>query len=110
MRPGNESQSADPAVPGRRIGWLVPLAIAAALVAAVGWSLEARRAGALSDQIVALESRVRVQQADIDARQRHLDNVRSVTTAVEEQVSALRILVERDPTADPPASPSRAPQ
>jgi hypothetical protein len=88
----------------------VPLAIAAALVAAAGWGLEARRAGALSDRVVALETQVRAQQAEIDARQRHLENVRGVTTAVEEQVSALRVLVERDPTAIPPAPDPRAPQ
>lgn len=89
--------------PDRRIGWLLPLAIAAALVAAGGWGLAGRRAAALTEQVAELEGRIRNQQAEIQARQDHLENLRSAAAAVEEQVSALRLLVDRDPAARMPA-------
>lgn len=98
MKPGEEAPSAGLEPLDRRMGWLLPLAIAAALVAAVGWSLEGRRAAALTEQVAELQGRVEVQQAEIQARQDHLESLRSVAAAVEEQVSALRLLVDRDPT------------
>ena len=99
VQPGGESSSADAVPPDRSIGWLLPLAIAAALAAAVGWGLEGRRAAALTEQVADLETRIEAQQAEIAARQDHLESLRNVAAAVEEQVSALRLLVDQDPTA-----------
>lgn len=103
VKAGGEPPSVDPVPPDRRIGWLLPLAIAAALVAAGGWGLEGRRAAALTEQVAELEGRIRTQQAEIQARQDHLESLRSAAAAVDEQVSALRLLVDRDPTARVPA-------
>ncbi len=99
MQPGAESSATDAVPPGRSIGWLLPLAIAAALAAAVGWSVEGRRAAALTEQVADLETRIQAQEAEIAARRDHLEGLRSVAAAVEEQVSALRLLVDEDPTA-----------
>ncbi len=108
---GEESSSANPVPPpDRSLGLLLPLAIAAALVAAVGWGLEARRVAALTEQVAALESRSQAQQAEIAARQAHLESLRSVAAAVEEQVSALRLLADQEPTvpaSDPTAADRR---
>ncbi len=103
VKPEDDAAVADEPSPHRRIGWLLPLAIAAALVAAIGWGLESRRAAALTTQVAELEARVQAQRLEILRRQRHLESVRSVTSAVEEQVSALRLLVDRDPAAPAPA-------
>jgi hypothetical protein len=110
VRPGDDEPSADPPVPQRRIGWLLPLALAAALVAAAGWGLESRRAAALTAQVAGLETRLRAQQAEIAQRQRHLESIRSVTSAVEEQLSALRLLVDRDPATPAPARTPAVPR
>ncbi len=107
VKRAEDSTSADPVRVGRRLGWLLPLAIAAALVAAIGWGLEGRRAAVLTEQVAELEAQVQVQRAEIAARQEHLESLRSVAAAVEEQVATLRLLVDRDPTA--PVSPPPPP-
>lgn len=111
MKAGEESPARAPRRPEERLtGWLLPLAIAAALVAAVGWGLEGNRAAALRKQVAELEGRIRTQQAEIRARQDHLESLRGAAAAVDEQVSALRLLVDRDPTAPAPAPPPADPR
>ena len=111
MKDGDGSPSQAPIRPEERLtGWLLPLAIAAALVAAVGWGLEGNRAASLRKQVTELEGRIRTQQAEIRARQGHLESLRGAAAAVDEQVSALRLLVDQDPTAPAPAPPPDAPR
>jgi uncharacterized protein HemX len=103
-----------PAAPdrdGRRAAsaWLLPLALAAALVAAAGWGLEARRATELAGRVAALEGALGAARAEIGARQRHLDLVRRAVVEAEAGMAALRVLAERDPAAAPEPSPAARP-
>jgi hypothetical protein len=93
-----------------RWSWLLPLAIAAALVAAGGWGLEARRSSQLADEVTRLDAALQAAQAEIGARTRHLASVRSAAARVEEEMAALRALAEQDPRSTPaPALPAQLP-
>lgn len=94
---------------GRRRAWLLPLALAAALVAAAGWGLEARRATGLAGRVAELEGALGAARAEIGARQRHLEEVRRAAVEAEAGMAALRALAERDPAAAPEAAPSARP-
>jgi len=93
--------------PSGRPGWLLPLALAATLIAAAGWGIEARRAAHLQARVVELGGALDAARAEITARQRHLEALRSAAAELEARVGALRTLAERSPTA-PSAAPAPA--
>lgn len=110
VRPDEPPPTPGPAEPAIRRTWLLPLAIAAALVAAAGWGIEARRASGLAGQVTELTAALGAARAEIGARERHLESVRSAAAEAEAGVVALRALAERDPTAAvPPATEPQAP-
>lgn len=96
--------AAAPAPPHRSRAWLPILAVVAALVAAGGWGLAARRATTLEARVGELESAVAAVRAElagarseIAAREQHLDALRDAAADVETRIAALRALAERGP-------------
>lgn len=95
-----EALSAPPASPGRRGGrWQLPLALAAALVGVVAWSVEARRVHVLDARVAALSASLRAAEAEVAAYRSHLDAIRGGVAGVRERLDALQALAAQNPAA-----------
>ena len=100
---------AAPRPPTRR-AWLLPLALAAALVAFAGWGFSAHKASGLEARVAELSGALDAARAEITARQRHLESLRGAAAEVEARVAELRTLAEQTPTAPVVApAPAEAP-
>jgi uncharacterized coiled-coil protein SlyX len=97
-----------PAGAAARRAWLLPLALAAALVAAAGWGLAARRAITLEGQVAELSGALAAARAEISARQEHLEALRGAAAEVAASVAALRALAEQPPIPAAPVPPPAA--
>lgn len=109
-------RDAAPARPRRGRAWLPILAVVAALLAAGGWGLSARRAatlearvGELEQAVAAVRSELAEARAEITAREQHLEALRSAAADVEARVAALRALAEQGPARPAPPAPADAP-
>ena len=107
VRPGDAASGppAPTSVTTRTGGrWLLPLALAAALVGAAAWGVEARRARALEAEVTALATSLRAAEAEVAAYRGHLDAIRGGVAGVRERLDALQALAARDPA---PKGPTR---
>jgi hypothetical protein len=110
VRPGEASPSPAPAPRPTGSGggrWLLPVALAAALVAAGAWALEARRAGALEMRVRELSQALRNAEDEIAAQRRHLAEIRGGVAGVRERLDALEAMTAKDP-APPAVEPSES--
>lgn len=107
VRPDDVSPPPDAARPTARRAWLLPLALVAVVVAALGWGVASRRAAGLEAQVTTLSAALEAARAEITARQSHLEALRGATAEVEARVAELRRLAEQAPTA-PAAGPAPA--
>jgi hypothetical protein len=105
VRPEEPLEAPPSPAPRRELPrWLLPaLLLAALVVAGVGWSSATRRAAALEARVAELAAALGAARAEIVARQRHLDAVRSAAAELEERVAALRALADRSPVPAPAA-------
>ena len=104
VRPGEAAPSAlaSPGAGVRRSSrWLLPLALAAALAAAVAWSVEAHRAKVLEARVGLLTDSLRAAEVQVAAYRSHLDAIRGGVAGVRERLDALQALAAQNPAAPP---------
>lgn len=92
---------------GDRKGRQLPLWMFGVLVAlfVIGYGYQTHHASRLQDEVARLESALTKAEARLESHRTHLLEIRTGVQDLSTRLESLRVLVDRDPTAEPPKKP-----